>query len=76
VLDYPEPTAVLVKIGPRSLDFELRCYLGSRASFSSFQNNLHMELNDALRRAGVEFFISEMPSMTSVNTAPPNRQAA
>ncbi|MEZ6097055.1 MAG: hypothetical protein R3C03_23005 [Pirellulaceae bacterium] len=65
VLDYPEPSAVLVKIGSRSLDYELRLYLPSRSSFSKLQNNLNIELIEALEAAGIDVFIpSEGPMIT------------
>ncbi len=58
VMDYPEPSAVLVKIGTRSLDYELRVFLASRSGYSILQNQLHMELIDALGEAGIDVTIS------------------
>ncbi len=54
ILDYPEPSVVMARIGGASLDFELRVFLPSRNVFTQVQNDLLVKIEKALRAAGIE----------------------
>ncbi len=54
ILDYPEPTVVMAKIGGASLDFELRVFLPSRSVYTKVQNDLLVKIEQEFRANGVE----------------------
>jgi potassium efflux system protein len=54
ILDYPEPSVVMARIGGASLDFELRVFLPSRGVYTQVQNDLLVKIERALREAGIE----------------------
>jgi potassium-dependent mechanosensitive channel len=58
VLDYPEPSVVLAKIGGASLDFELRVFLRSREFFTQLQNELLVGIERTFRASGIRLELS------------------
>jgi potassium-dependent mechanosensitive channel len=72
VLDYPEPSAVLVKIGPQSLDYELRIYLASRSVMSTLQNEILFQLEENLRREGIDVNINRHDPPVIIQTIEPD----
>lgn len=54
ILDYPEPSVVLSKIGGVSLDFELRVFLPSRTVYAQVQNDLLVSIEREFRANGIE----------------------
>ncbi|MBX3417492.1 MAG: mechanosensitive ion channel [Pirellulaceae bacterium] len=60
VLEYPEPSVVLAKIGPRSLDFELRVFFGSRSGMAALQTEINVQMVERLEAAGIEVCIDHL----------------
>jgi potassium efflux system protein len=54
VLAEPTPTALFVGFGASSLDFELRAFVGGFRDFLEGRSELHMEIDQAFREAGIE----------------------
>lgn len=54
VLKNPEPLAFFQSFGASSLDFDLRVYIGSISDLLATRHELHLAIDDAFRKAGVE----------------------
>lgn len=54
ILDFPEPSAVFVRIGPRSLDFELRVFLADQTGLGGLQTEINVQLVESLQAAEIE----------------------
>lgn len=54
VLADPGPSAVFRGFGASSLDFELRVFIASRDLWPEVVHGLHMEIDQAFRKAGIE----------------------
>ncbi len=53
VLKTPEPKVLFMGFGDSSLDFEVRVYLASFDSRVPMRHEMHMQLNEALEKAGI-----------------------
>ena len=54
VLKVPPSQAYFMGFGESSLNFDLRVYIGSINDFLNVRNELHLAIDDAFRKAGVE----------------------
>ena len=54
VLEEPEPKVFFVGFGDSSLNFELRVHCPNVDCFLQVKHELHMEIDDAFREAGIE----------------------
>ena len=54
VLDEPEPQVIFMQFGDSSLNFELRVFTTNRQAWAPLTDKLHMEIDKAFRRAGIE----------------------
>jgi len=54
VLKDPPPEALFLGFGENALNFELRAYVGSFARYYRTLHELHMGVDDAFRKAGIE----------------------
>ncbi len=54
VLDKPKPKAFLMEFGPSSLIFEVRAFVDGIDDWILARHNLHVEIHEALRKAGIE----------------------
>ncbi|HWA96892.1 MAG TPA: potassium transporter KefA, partial [Pirellulales bacterium] len=54
ILEEPAPSAVLHKFGDNALEFELRCYVSGMDKLSPVQHDLHVKIEERLRKAGIE----------------------
>ncbi len=54
ILEEPAPTALFVGFGDSSLNFELRAFVGGFRDFLEGTSELHMEIDQAFRKADVE----------------------
>jgi potassium efflux system protein len=53
-LDEPPPTAMFLGFGDSSLDFELRVFIPNMDVFNESRDALHLAIDNAFRKAGVE----------------------
>lgn len=73
ILEYPEPSVLMSRIGGTSLDFELRVFLASRSVFTQVQNELLFRIERELRAAGIET-AANLSDQTGQVVPPPRRR--
>ncbi len=54
VLKDPEPTAIFLRFGDSTLDFQLRVFIENRDIWPEMINQLHTDIDKAFREAGIE----------------------
>lgn len=54
VLDEPTPNVVFIRFGDSTLDFELRVYCANRENWARVVNQVHVGIDNAFRKAGIE----------------------
>ncbi len=59
VLDKPKPKAFLMEFGPSSLIFEIRAFVDGIDDWILARHNLHVEIHEALRKAGIEIALPQ-----------------
>jgi len=60
VLKDPPPEVLFLGFGESALNFELRAYVGSFARYYRTLHELHMAVDDAFRKAGIEIAFPQM----------------
>jgi small-conductance mechanosensitive channel len=53
ILNYPEPYVLFTEFGDSSLNFELRCWTDDFDNWIFIASDLHVEVNNALKEAGI-----------------------
>ena len=71
VLDDPEPTALFLKLGDSSLQFELRAYVGQLRDRLQTTSDLHREIVRAFRALGIPIAFPQMD--LHIRDVPPRR---
>ena len=54
VLEDPAPNVVFMSFGDSTLDFELRVYCANRESWATVVDQVHVGVDNAFRKAGIE----------------------
>jgi potassium efflux system protein len=56
----PSPSVYFVGFGDSSLNFELRIFIGQASQFMQARHDLHMEIDAAFRKAGIEIAFPQL----------------